>query len=219
VGGLSGAAAATQMLVMAFGGHTASGQTRLDLAHANLAICEELAGHVKVGGLPRVSLVATSPLDVLTEYLTRRWAGRMVDVIGSGTSLDTWRLRGELSSICRVMSESLMFFVRCSAPRSASSDSSFASRLLVRQVGLFRPFDKAIARSKQRKFGNSSNAAHSSARLPSPMRLQLMNGTVRSLPTGDRPLRCPGRLRQGSFEVGQEEHEHRNAEEQSQRGQ
>ena len=39
-------------------------------------------------------VVATSPLDVLTEYLTRRWAGRMVDVIGSGTSLDTWRLRG-----------------------------------------------------------------------------------------------------------------------------
>jgi malate/lactate dehydrogenase len=90
------------VLVMAFGGHTASGQTRLDLARANLAICEEVAGDVEVGGLPRVSLVATSPLDVLTEYLTRRWAGRMVDVIGSDTSLDTWRLRGELSSICRV---------------------------------------------------------------------------------------------------------------------
>jgi L-lactate dehydrogenase len=90
------------VLILAFGGHTTSGQTRLDLAHANLAICEEVAGHVEVGGLPRVCLVATSPLDVLTEYLTRRWAGRMVDVIGSGTSLDTWRLRGELASICHV---------------------------------------------------------------------------------------------------------------------
>jgi L-lactate dehydrogenase len=90
------------VLVMAFGAHTASGQTRLDLTQANLAICEEVAGHVEVGGLPRVCLVATSPLDVLTEYLTRRWAGRAVNVIGSGTSLDTWRLRGELSAICRV---------------------------------------------------------------------------------------------------------------------
>jgi L-lactate dehydrogenase len=90
------------VLIMAFGGHTTSGHTRLDLVHANLAICEEVAGHVEVGGLPRVCLVATSPLDVLTEYLTRRWAGRMVDVIGSGTSLDTWRLRGELASICHV---------------------------------------------------------------------------------------------------------------------
>ena len=90
------------VLVMAFGGHTASGQTRLDLTQANLAICEEIAGHVEAGGLPRVCLVATSPLDVLTEYLTRRWEGRAVDVIGSGTSLDTWRLRGELSAVCRV---------------------------------------------------------------------------------------------------------------------
>jgi L-lactate dehydrogenase len=90
------------LLVMAFGSHTSAGQTRLDLASANLAICEEVAGHVEVGGLPRVCLVATSPLDVLTEYLTRRWAGRAVDVIGSGTSLDTWRLRGELSAVCRV---------------------------------------------------------------------------------------------------------------------
>ncbi|HEX7211714.1 MAG TPA: hypothetical protein VF241_12400 [Propionibacteriaceae bacterium] len=75
------------VLVMAFGGHTASSQTRLDLARANLAICEEVAGHVEVGGLPRVCLVATSPLDVLTEYLTRRWAGRGVNVIGSGTGV------------------------------------------------------------------------------------------------------------------------------------
>jgi L-lactate dehydrogenase len=90
------------VLVMAFGGHTTAGQTRLDLTQANLAICAEIAGHVEAGGLPRVCLVATSPLDVLTEYLTRRWEGRAVNVIGSGTSLDTWRLRGELSAVCRV---------------------------------------------------------------------------------------------------------------------
>lgn len=90
------------VLVMAFGSHTTPGQTRLDLARANLAVCDAVAEHVEAGGLPRVCLVATNPLDLLTEYLTRRWAGRMVDVIGSGTSLDTWRLRGELSSICRV---------------------------------------------------------------------------------------------------------------------
>src|SRR4029453_14487909 len=64
------------VLVMAFGSHTSAGQTRLDLASANLELCEEVAGHVEVGGLPRVCLVATSPLDLLTEYLTRRWAGR-----------------------------------------------------------------------------------------------------------------------------------------------
>jgi L-lactate dehydrogenase len=90
------------VLVMACGSHTAPGQSRLDLARANLGIYEEVAAHVEVGGLPRVCLVVTSPLDVLTEYLTRRWAGRAVDVIGSGTSLDTWRLREELAALFRV---------------------------------------------------------------------------------------------------------------------
>ena len=99
------------VLIMAFGSHTTAGQSRLDLASANLAICEVVAADVEVGGLPRVCLVATSPLDLLTEYLTRRWAGRMVDVIGSGTSLDTWRLRGELASVCGVHPNSVHAWV------------------------------------------------------------------------------------------------------------
>ena len=63
------------VLVMAFGARRFRSD-RLDLTQANLAICEEVAGHVEVGGLPRVCLVATSPLDVLTEY--PRGAGRDV---------------------------------------------------------------------------------------------------------------------------------------------
>ena len=43
--------------------------------------------------LPPVVIVVTSPLDVLTEYLTRRWESRPVEVFGTGTSLDAWRLR------------------------------------------------------------------------------------------------------------------------------
>jgi L-lactate dehydrogenase len=99
------------VLVLAFGGHTSVGQTRLDLSYANLAICEEVAEHVEVGGLPRVCVVVTSPLDVLTEYLTRRWAGRAVDVIGSGTSLDTWRFRQELATTCHVHPDSVHAWV------------------------------------------------------------------------------------------------------------
>jgi hypothetical protein len=62
-------------------------------------------------------------------------------------------------------------------------------------------------------------SAQSSAQRPAPIQLLLVNGTFSSLPTRHRPLQGPGRLRQGSFQVGQDEHEHRNAEEQSQRGQ
>ena len=41
---------------------------------------------------PRIALVVTNPLDVMTEYLTRRWSDRPVAVMGSGTALETLRL-------------------------------------------------------------------------------------------------------------------------------
>jgi len=57
---------------------------------------------VEQGGLPRVMIVVTNPLDVLTEYLTRRWAGRGVNVMGSGTCLDTLRFTELLARECGV---------------------------------------------------------------------------------------------------------------------
>ena len=66
--------------------HTQPGQTRPDLLDYNLAVTIEAA-------LPRVLIVVSSPLDVLVEYLTRRWESRPVNVFGTGTSLDSWRLR------------------------------------------------------------------------------------------------------------------------------
>ena len=49
-------------------------------------------------GLPRVVIVVTNPLDVLTEYLVRRWDGRGVSIMGSGTSLDTLRFDNPVAS-------------------------------------------------------------------------------------------------------------------------
>ncbi len=90
------------VLVITIGAHVAPGQTRLDLLDGNLEAVAQVAGATEAGGLPRVCVVVTSPLDVITEYLTRRWAGRPVSVMGSGTSLDTWRLSEELGAVCRV---------------------------------------------------------------------------------------------------------------------
>ncbi len=78
------------------------GQTRLDLLEANLRALEEVAAAAEQNALPNVCLVVSSPLDVLTEYLTRRWAGTPAKVLGSGTSLDTWRLAQALAAHCGV---------------------------------------------------------------------------------------------------------------------
>jgi len=86
-----------EIAVLAAGAHTAPGQTRLDLIDINLEVAAEAAAAIERGGLPRVLIVVTSPLDVVTEYLTRRWHGRDVSVLGSGTSLDSWRLMERLA--------------------------------------------------------------------------------------------------------------------------
>ena len=78
--------------VLAAGLHTQPGQSRMDLLDYNLAVTIEAADALEQA-LPRVLIVVSSPLDVLVEYLTRRWESRPVNVFGTGTSLDSWRLR------------------------------------------------------------------------------------------------------------------------------
>jgi L-lactate dehydrogenase len=61
--------------------------------------------------MSRIVIMVTSPLDVLTEYLTRRWAGHPVSVMGSGTSLDTLRFGERLADACGVHPRSIHAWV------------------------------------------------------------------------------------------------------------
>jgi L-lactate dehydrogenase len=88
---------AEDVLVLTVGHHTRPGETRLDVLEANLEILAAIAEAVEHGGMPRVAMVVTSPLDVLTEYLTRRWGHLPVAVMGSGTALDTLRFTERLA--------------------------------------------------------------------------------------------------------------------------
>jgi L-lactate dehydrogenase len=83
---------AADIAVLTAGVHTQPGQTRLDTLDHNLAVAVEVADALEEA-LPRVVIVVSSPVDVLAEYLTRRWESRPVHVFGTGTSLDSWRLR------------------------------------------------------------------------------------------------------------------------------
>ncbi len=92
---------AADIAVLTAGEHTRPGQTRLDTLDHNLAVATEVADALEQA-LPTVVIVVSNPLDVLTEYLTRRWETRPVHVFGTGTSLDSWRLRELLAVELRV---------------------------------------------------------------------------------------------------------------------
>lgn len=69
------------------------GDTRMDLIEANSVIFKTIISSVVQSGFKGIFLVATNPVDVMT-YLTWKYSSFDCNrVIGSGTSLDTARLR------------------------------------------------------------------------------------------------------------------------------
>ena len=99
------------ILIITAGHHTSPGETRFDILSKNIAVMHNVASAIEAGELPRVALVVTNPLDVMTEYLTRRWADRPVAVMGSGTALETLRLTDRVARECGVHPRSVHAWV------------------------------------------------------------------------------------------------------------
>ena len=69
----------------------------MDLLKKNAAIFKDMIGQIMASGFDGIFLVVSNPMDVLT-YLTWRYSGLPAErVIGSGTVLDSARLRFRLS--------------------------------------------------------------------------------------------------------------------------
>lgn len=81
------------IVCIAAGANQNPGETRMDLINKNSVIFKEIVTKVVSFGFNGIFLIATNPLDVMT-YLTYKYSGfDHSRVIGSGTSLDTARLR------------------------------------------------------------------------------------------------------------------------------
>ena len=90
-------ASAADVAVIAAGASPEPGASRMTVIDQNLEVAAELA-EALAGALPRVAIVISNPVDVLTEFFTRAWAPRGVNVFGTGTALDSWRLRELLAA-------------------------------------------------------------------------------------------------------------------------
>jgi L-lactate dehydrogenase len=77
------------------------GETRLDLVRRNTDIFKQIIPRI-VKHSPRMLVIVSNPVDVLT-YVTLKVSGfSMNRIIGSGTVLDTARFRSLISKHCRV---------------------------------------------------------------------------------------------------------------------
>ena len=92
-----------KIVVIAAGANQNPGETRMDLIEKNSKIFKDIIENVMNNRFNGIFLVATNPLDVMT-YLTLKYSGLPKNkVIGSGTTLDTARLRyilGEKMGVC-----------------------------------------------------------------------------------------------------------------------
>ena len=86
-----------RIVVLCAGAKQEVGETRMDLIHKNAKIFKSIVGDVMANGFDGIFVVATNPLDVMT-YLTLKYSGLDYHrVLGSGTTLDTARLRYMIS--------------------------------------------------------------------------------------------------------------------------
>ena len=99
------------LIVIAAGANQEPGETRMDLIYKNSKIFKSIIDNVMSSGFDGIFLIATNPLDVMT-YITWKASGLPVNkVIGSGTSLDTSRLRYILSEKLSVNPKNIHAYV------------------------------------------------------------------------------------------------------------
>ena len=96
------------------------GQTRLELAEVNAKIMKEITQNIMKSGFNGVIVVASNPVDLMTYVVAKVSGLPKSQVIGSGTVLDTARLRYIMSDYLQVSSKNIHAYIM-----GEHGDSSF----------------------------------------------------------------------------------------------
>lgn len=99
------------IVMIAAGANQNPGETRMDLINKNSKIFKEIVTKVIENGFNGIFLIATNPLDVMT-YVTWKYSGLPHHkIIGSGTILDTARLRYMISEKLNISTRNIHAYV------------------------------------------------------------------------------------------------------------
>ena len=90
------------LVVITAGVNQKEGESRLHLLNRNAKIMKSVVKEVMKSGFDGIFLVATNPVDILAYVVWKESKLPSSRVIGSGTSLDTARLRYEISSLINI---------------------------------------------------------------------------------------------------------------------
>ena len=86
------------------------GETRMDLIQKNLEVFKDIVSQIKTTNFNGIYLIATNPVDIMS-YVTYKLTGDDKKVIGSGTTLDTARLKHLVGQELNINSKNIHAYV------------------------------------------------------------------------------------------------------------
>jgi L-lactate dehydrogenase len=99
------------IVIITAGANQKPGETRLDLVHKNVGIFKSIIPEITSRNFDGILLVVANPVDILTKVAQKLSGLPENRVIGSGTVLDTGRLKYRLSDHLQVDSKSIHAFI------------------------------------------------------------------------------------------------------------
>ncbi len=105
------ACADSEMIILTAGAKQNPGETRVELLDRNVAITKNIVTSIVNTGFAGVLLVVTNPVDILTHLAWKLCGYPESRVFGSGTVLDTSRLRSFLGARCDVSPQNIHGYV------------------------------------------------------------------------------------------------------------
>lgn len=110
----------SEIVIITSGAARKPGQSRLDLAQINVNIIKSIAPEITKYAKDAIYIIVSNPVDILT-YVFCKVSGIPEErIIGSGTILDTARLRAHLSDIYKINQRNIHAYVM-----GEHGDSSF----------------------------------------------------------------------------------------------
>ncbi len=90
------------LVVITAGVNQKPGESRLDLLSRNASIMRAVTKQIMDSGFDGIIMVASNPVDIMAQVVYEASALDKSKIIGSGTSLDTARLRYEVSKLVNI---------------------------------------------------------------------------------------------------------------------
>ena len=149
------------IVVVTAGAKQKPGQTRMELATANTAICKELLPKLQAVAPNAIFLLVTNPVDVIT-YVAMKITGlARARVFGSGTVLDSSRFRHLIAKRLKVATQNVHAYI---AGEHGDSEiplwsSAAVSGILLHEWAVTQ-HGKLTVRDRTEIFQNVKNAAY-----------------------------------------------------------